>query len=558
MKNKILNYILVVAGLIFAILFLFYPMFISQFNLLPGDIGDERLILYILNHWYNVFKGNETFFQLNMLYPASHVLGYSESFFIFGIIYSFFIFIGFNYFSSLQLLYIFVVCIGYFSAFFFLRKVFNIDFFLSVVGAIFFVSLNALQNQFGHAQLLGFYFYPLLGFLVFKYFKSVSINKKSSWFYIICFSVLFALFFFTSFYPAWFFLLSIILISMNYMVIKVLERSFKKTVSNYYRFVKTICIQLFSGLAVFMISFIPFLINYLPVVLSGNKFKFSEVLFYSPYFKDIINVGGSNYLWSPLLNYFHFNFRNIEVSSGYTFFFLACFLLMYFFTPRCKLNEKDKFLFSIATTSIIIFVLIVKITSYFSLWYFVYQIVPGAKAIRALGRALIVSQIFAALFVIYTLNTIYLALQQINLSVMKKYSLILIMFLIPSLLILEQANKGYFHLNKISQITLLGKINRNDQCKVFFIEQIAELSKPAFSYQTDALMASMKLGIPTINGYSGIMPKNWNLHDPSSPFYNYYVYKWIKSNYGTENVCKLNLETGSMKVIDALDLKQDA
>lgn len=563
MNNKFISFTVIAIGYFFANVFVFHPMFCSHFNLLPGDIGDERLVLYILNHWYNVFSGFESFWGLNFLYPDKHVLGYSDAFFIFGIIYSIVRLLGFDYFTSIQLLYLVIVAIGYFGAIFLLRKILKINLIFSIIGAILFVGLNSIQNQFGHGQLLGFYFYPLLTCLMALYFGSKDSNSnKLSWIYIISFNMLLGFFFFTSYYPAFLFVFSLILFATVYLFLEFLRHSFKDTVFKWLNFVKFNIIELMVGFIVFVISLIPFLINYLPVIIANNHFEFSEVLFYSPSFKDIINVGGNNYFWSPILSSFHFNYGNMEYSSGFPCFFLIVFMLFflsYFLSIKSTALElRKKIMFSVAITAIVIFFMIVKFTNHFSLWYIVYHLVPGAKSIRALGRYLIVSQILALFFLLYNLNSIYMESKCCNIAKQNKIYITLLMFVIPVLMLFEQANKGSFHLTKSDQINFLNKFQRNHQCDIFYIDRFTQTEKPLFAYQTDALMVSMKLGMSTLNGYSGIMPKEWNLFDPSSPAYLYHVYQWIKINRITNNMCALNLNTGEFKKIDLHKLKQEA
>ena len=197
MSLKISQSVFILIGLTFAVLFTLHPMIVSNFELMPGDIGDERFVIYILNHWYNVFSGSEQFFRLNFFYPDKLVLGYSDSFFLFGIIYSIFRLIGCDYFLSLQLLYVFLISVGYISSYFMFRNVFKVNLFFSLVGSVLFVSLNSIQNQFGHAQLLAFYFYPVLVLLLYLYFQSAHKKSKiSSWLYLSSFSIFLGLFFF--------------------------------------------------------------------------------------------------------------------------------------------------------------------------------------------------------------------------------------------------------------------------------------------------------------------------------------------------------------------------
>lgn len=562
MSKKILTLVFILTGLVVAIIFTCYPMIISHFNIMPGDIGDERFVIYILNHWYNVFIGKESFFVLNFFYPNKSVLGYSDAFFIFGVIYSFFRALGYNYFTSLQILYVFLITFGYLTFFLFFRKILKVNLLFSIIGSLLLVNLNAIQNQFGHAQLMGFYFYPLLVYLVCSYINAKKVgHKQLSWIYLISFSVFLGLVFFSSYYVAWFFVFSLIIFILSYMTLQFIDHSINETVLYFYNFAKSNFLQLIVGFFVFIVSLIPFFITYLPVVLSGRSFPFSATLYYSPGGKDLINVGGSNYLWSPLLEFFHFNFGNtIEITSGFTLIFLLIFLILivaYFKFRLKKTSNKEKIIFSIALTSLIIILLIVKFNDRFSLWYFVYHMVPGAKAIRALGRYLIVSQMLAAVFIVYNLNYVYKKLTLRNKRNLINYTLSILIIFISVALFLEQGNKGYFYLKKNSQIVFLSKFNSKKQCKYFFIQQKQNLAaEPQWRYQVDALMVSMKLDIPTINGYSGLSPSKWHLGNVSSLVYTYYVYEWIKINHLKNNACALNLTTGKFKKANISELKQ--
>jgi hypothetical protein len=559
MNVKILPSISLLIGLAIAIIFVFHPMIISNFRLMPGDVGDERLIMYILNHWYNVFIGHDSFFRLNFLYPDNKVLGYSDALFLFGIIYSFFRMLGYDYFVSVQLLYFFIITFGYCSAFFLFRRILRLNLFFSVAGAIFFVTLNCILNQFGHGQLLGFYFYPLLVSLIYLYLEAKALNFiRISWLYLIVFFVFLGLFFFTSYYPAWFFVFSLLLFIFVYFVLQSFSGNFKNTMSQCLGFIKLNFIQLFVGILIFIVSLIPFLINYLPIIFSGNKFSFAETLYYSPSFKDIINVGGNNYIWSPVLSSFHFNYGNMEYSSGFPILFLIVLLVLMLshFRFISNLSKREQIVFSLAIVAVMIFFLIVKFNDHFSMWYFIYYSIPGAKALRALGRYLIVAQMLSVVFVVYYLNNIYVTIQTCKNSYILRSVILSLSLIIMIGLIIEQANKGYFNLDKYEQRQFLSKFQSNNQCDVFYLNKIEQLTKPQSAYQTDALLLSMQLKMPTLNGYSGIMPKEWHLMNPSSPLYNYYVYKWIKINNIKDRLCSLNLDSGVLTPVNVSNLQK--
>jgi len=280
---------------------------------------------------------------------------------------------------------------------------------------------------------------------------------------------------------------------------------------------------------------------------------FSEVLYYSPKISDLINVGGSNYLWSPVLNFFKYNYGNVEVQGGFTIFIIIVF--GFFLISQRKQNV---IMYSLGLTSVLIILLILHENKY-SLWAIVYTLIPGARAIRALGRYMIVAQIIVTIFVIYNCSYLY---DNLTSKIRERRNIILLILLIltgliPLVCLGEQANRGYFHLNRIEQIGFLNKFQSSDSCKVFFVKKVkGDNHIPSWKYQIDALMISMKFGIPTINGYSGIIPKDWKLNDNSSPLYYYYVYKWILlNNIDFNGLCSVDLNSGNFEHISVELLK---
>ncbi len=599
MSKKIKSFY-ILSGLVFCLAFAYYPMFFSRFLKVPGDIGDERFGVFVLNHWFNVLRFKEPFFRLNFFYPVKDAMGFSDGFFLLGVVYSVFRFFGLDYFTSLQMLYIFMTSLGYLAGFLVLRKILKLNYFFGIFGAVLLVSLNAIQNQFGHIQLLSFYFYPALALLIYYYFDSKKAGRsKISWLYMISFAVLLGLLCFTSYYAFWFFVFSVLIfiffyfanefiysyaasknegrskISWLYMISfavllallfftsdytlwffgfisyvfiffylpeKIAGRYFRDRLSGWLVFIKTNKVQLSAGFFIFIASLAPAFIVYIPVIFSGFRFPF--FLNFSPALKDIINVGPRNYLWSGVLNIFHFDYGSGEIQNGLPVITLLVLIFLFIFNRQIlKGREKEKrILLPFAVTGVFIFLLIFNYRGWYSMWYFVYIFVPGAVGIRALGRFFIVSQMIFAVFISYNLNYLFAGAKGKIYHSFSRGIILLIFFLVLT----EQFNAGYFFLNKKRQLAFITRFNGKTGCGSFFIKYNTSYKKPSWVYGTDALMISMKTKIPTINGYSGFYPRKWHLKYPSSKLYNYYVSRWIKENR-LRNVCSVNLKTGIFK-----------
>jgi hypothetical protein len=67
-------------------------------------------------------------------------------------------------------------------------------------------------------------------------------------------------------------------------------------------------------------------------------------------------------------------------------------------------------------------------------------------------------------------------------------------------------------------------------------------------YAGDAMFISLRVGLPTLNGYSAWGPAGWELTNPQEPAYPEKVQRWIKRN-NLKGVCELDIEARTMRRI---------
>jgi hypothetical protein len=129
-----------------------------------------------------------------------------------------------------------------------------------------------------------------------------------------------------------------------------------------------------------------------------------------------------------------------------------------------------------------------------------------------------------------------------------------------TVLIFEQCNHMGYELDKSTQRLFLNQIQSPPRdCKVFYVKKIDSPEKPVWSYQTDALMISMKLNLPTLNGYSGLEPKGWTLHDPAGILYGQSIGRWLRANkIHADDVCSLDIHKGTFAHITLAELADDS
>jgi hypothetical protein len=175
-------------------------------------------------------------------------------------------------------------------------------------------------------------------------------------------------------------------------------------------------------------------------------------------------------------------------------------------------------------------------------WYAVYSLVPGAKAICAVGRY----QIFLAAPVIG------LAIAHLAERAKKVMAPVLIVGCV--LLIVEESNLPVLALNRPREISRLGEISAPPAgCEAFFVsearpEKYVGYLGPAidgiYSHNVDAMLIAETKMLPTINGFSTFVPPGWDLTDPDNSSYSERVLKYA-ALHGVRKLCALNLRTMS-------------
>jgi hypothetical protein len=520
-------------------------------------------LVFVLEHWFQVFHGHQAPFQLLMFYPDKLALGYSDALFLLAIPYSLFRLVGFDYFSSYKLLFFFMTSVGYFGAHLMLSKVFKCTLYFSLTGAVLLTFLNSLHvHQAGHGQLLSFYFYPILVYLLYTFFAAENKRGVSAWVSIMTFSILLGLIFFTSYYPAWFFAFSLIIFSLLYVIVGFCSNAltFRKLLSLW----KESRSPLLGALIVFVATLTPFFLTYLPVVASGFKSTFEEMLVFAPHVKDIINVGTGNWIWSRLLGRLQFGFGNYETQMGSPIITLAMFIvsviLLLWRRERKVADTTDRIVVALACTAVLLFLLVVKVDHY-SLWWCVEKMVPGALAIRALGRALIVFDMAEIIVIMYVLNKHFVANRKAWGTASRTPFLTMVLaflVLVPMILVADQTSHCGILFDKDPQIALLKNTPRRElaQYDAFFVTN-GDPRLPFYMQNIDAMLIAMDTGIPTVNGYSGYFPDPVFAKAPSGYEYEEKVRAWLKAREVRSRICALDLKTRQCEPIDLYNQQAD-
>jgi hypothetical protein len=543
----------VIAGLLLALLINHHWLY-PDFRLLPGDRGDTRLVIFTLEHWVSVLRGREPFYVLGMFYPDRHALGFADGLFLYAFPYGLLRLPGIDYFTSYQLLFVGMTVFGYFAWLLLLRNALRLETGFAVLGATLLTCLNALQVQAQIGKLSAFYAYPVLIGLLVAWYRRDDRQSWKAWVSILLFAVVLGLLFFTSYYPAWFFVFTALLLAAAAAVVSCAGQGARTTWDSIVRFLVSNRWQLVAGGGALLLSLIPFAITYAPLVAADATRSFNLVLEFSPRPLDILNVSVHNYVWSPILQAAGFRFGNVEVQMGSPPAVLSLFLIFYlgqlgsvFSRGLRSMSGRRGFMLLLSTTALVIFSLVVQVRGV-SLWYLIYEAIPGASALRALGRYLIVIDMIMIGTAVWGLNELYL-----RVSAGSRHGKYVLagMVLLSAALVAEQANGTPYRLDKKQQLSFLAGYQQPSlACRAFFITNPASVDLPVGYYELDAMMIAMKLGLPTVNGYSGFAPDAAFSLVPHGPEYKYRILQWLHATAAEQGICDLDMQSAKFRPVD--------
>jgi hypothetical protein len=441
-----------------------------------------------------------------------------------------------------------------------LRRALNLHAGFAILGGVLLSSLNALQFQADIGKLTAVHFYPVLILLL---WTSLNTHANSGWKSILPlagFAAGLGLLFFTSYYPAWFFLLTLGIFGLVALAAKIMAEGPRAALDKVGSRLAELRWQVIAALAVFGVSLLPLIRTYAPLIRAEATRSFDLVLEFAPRLRDVVNVSANNYVWSPFLGGLGYDFGSREAQMGspilvLLLFGLAALILVWRLRNPgwSRFSKRQRFMLLLTGTAVALLAISVKWDG-FSLWYFVYTTIPGASALRALGRVLILVDMIAIVVVICGADDVFGSWNPANWRAAAVR--IAGAALTGTLLIAEQVNSTPFRLDKAGQLAFMRSYPAPPAvCRAFFVNNARTADWPFGYYQLDAMMISMQLGVPTVNGYSGIEPHEAFTLRTRGVEYKYRILDWLQSRQATSAVCELDLQTAAFVPTDvALEL----
>jgi hypothetical protein len=518
-------------------------LFSSGFDRMPGDRGDARANVYLVEHWYQVFRGHAEAFSPGMFYPVKGTIGYSETMFVHALPYSGLRIFGMDMFSALAVPLVLFNFLNYVACFFLLRRVLGLNAGASVAGAMFFAFNSPRFNHAGHYGYQASFFLPLVIALVVRFAqRRASLTQREALGLLAGAALSLALQFVISPYQGWFFvfwsclflLIVLVVPSTRHVVVEIVQRFWP---------------ALSAGALVLMIGLYPLFLVYSPVAATAGPRPYRLVHELTPDVWSLLRMGDLNYIWgaaSAALSRVH-PLLSTELNVGIGLVPSLVLLALLPWTVLTILRNSRSAgirrlsLAALILATALLYAIAMKYSGGSSPWQFVYRFVPGADGLRAIARHVLVLTLPMSIVFAVVLHR---ALQKISVqpTTLARRGLTAAVFAVVAFGIVEQFGRtpSFSARAELSRLQLLAA-SLPQNCAVFYASAAPVRAPVKHEEQIDAMLVSVMRGVPTVNGYGGHVPPGWSLRDVEAPDYEQRVARWIGEHRVSGSVCRLEI-----------------
>lgn len=483
-------------GLVLGLYFITLNVTGINLTYFPGDLGDGRFNIYILEHAHQYFGGNlESFWSAPFMYPEKEIITFSDNLLGTAPLYSLFRIFGADIFTAFQLWFIAITILNYSSCYLFLNWLLK-NRYAAVLGAFVFAFSIALQSQMTHAQTFPRFFIPIAIWMTLLFFQ----NLKSTYFFLALFFTV--LQFYSGMYLGFMliiplFFLSIILI-LKYR--KELFREIKKI-----RWVLSILFALIVNALLLAKLMTPYYYRSLQV----GENQFENIIESIPQFKSFIFCQPGSPIWDFLTGIgseMNASWDHHIFAGGIALTSLIAFSVIIVFRKKLKLNSilpsNVKWL---ALVALLTFVFTVRINE-FTLYRLFYNF-PGFGSMRSITRIINIELLFFGLAVSFVSFLIF----QKFLKYKTPIFIVLLALLTFDNYFME--GKSYRTGKKVAQNRLESLQSKMENIPKDAIVSYETSNRyyPVHWYQLDAMLATQSLGLKSVNGYSGNSPVGYQL-----------------------------------------------
>ncbi|MEY2755124.1 MAG: hypothetical protein RJB65_1482 [Actinomycetota bacterium] len=302
-----------------------------------------------------------------------------------------------------------------------------------------------------------------------------------------------------------------------------------------------------AALLGFVVGLVPFALVYLPVLGDRGQRTYAEVAQFGPRPFDLLNTGGGNLLWGSLLDRVvpgdPQRLDDIEVAMAVSpFLLLVAGLVWWRMSRRNGEGPEDVGLGRRRLVGAMLLVAAVAIVlpvewGPFSLWRGVFEVVPGAGALRVAGRLWIVAHVLVVVAI-----AVALASRARGIDPSTARSRHWVTALVVCLLAAEQVDLvDRASLDRGADLALVASAGSPPGwCEVMAVRG-GDTSWSFIGPSVDAMRISGARGLPTVHGYSGMLAPGYPIHH-DGPRYERRFTAYMRRLAIDEPVCVFDLD----------------
>jgi hypothetical protein len=476
----------IVIGLV-GILALYHTMIFSAGRWVPGERGDARFVLYVLEHQFQRLigaPGHASLWDMPIFFPAKNTAAFADLLLGYAPFYWPWRLCGLAPDSAFQAGLLALAALNYFAAYRLLKDGLKLAPAACAGGAYLFAFGSPRAAQLFHAQ-MGPAFYALASAYALVRLCERP-NRAPLWISIFFGGLVAQLY--SAFYPGWFMIFGLALFIAWALVLK-------PTRGKVLAALKTHAAAWFLAGAAALILLFPLVSHYTAAERAVGPRDYGEAAAMIPSLRSWIYMGRGSWLYH-WMNRFHFftglpmvHEQALGVGFATSFFCLAGFYL----------ERRRPWTVVLLLASATLFIFCTRLPGGVSLWRLAYDWIPGAAALRAVSRVGVFMLLPAAIGFAYFLAPLRrngAALAVVALCAAEQYW--------PT---------NYYYEKASSRRDVAALAARIDpRCPAFFYIPVRDpaAAREWWRFQTDAMWASLSVGIPTVNGYSGNYPPGYD------------------------------------------------
>ncbi len=478
-------------GLVLGLYFITLNVTGTDFAYFPGDLGDGRFNVYILEHAHHYFSGNlNSFWDAPFMYPEKEIITFSDNLLGTAPIYSLFRICGADIFTAFQFWFVVMAVLNYSSSFLFLNWLLK-NKYAAVLGAFVFAFSMGLQSQMSHAQTFPRFFIPLAIWMALLFMNEL----KAKHFFLALFYTVMQ--FYSGIYLG--FMLTIPMIFLFIIIILKNRKELFQRIKQWKWLLKILIALTLNGLFLIVL-----MTPYYNRSLQTGENIFEHVLHTVPLFKSYFFAQPGSPIWGFLRGIgveLQASWDHHLFTGGISLLSLILFFILVAFRKKMNLQSLiSKNILAMSLTALLTFLFVVRINE-FTLYRLFFGL-PGFGSMRSITRIINIEVLF------FGIAVAVVALLVLNRFVKYKIPAFLMMLALLTFDNYFIVGSSYRFEKKTAQKRLNAlkyKMKDIPSGGIVSYEPV-ERNDMVYCYQIDAMLAAQSLGLKTVNGYSGNSP----------------------------------------------------